>query len=95
MYKVFMFTGAAVTLYSYLKFCIKYTHVCTMNVRYVLTAVYLSMLVLGVSISGIQERLAEKNAMTGRIFTGLTAGLVAAYSICSMLLNFRLELLLY
>lgn len=95
IYKIFLGTGALAIMYSYVKFCFAYPYVCTMNVRYVMTAVYIGMLVLGMAVSGIQEKLTEKNVVLSRIFTGLTVGLTAVYMICSTLLNLHLEIILH
>ena len=64
--KTFLLTGAAVSLYSYLKFCIKYTHVCTMNVRYIMGAFYIGCLVIGGALTAIQEMTSKKGAAAGR-----------------------------
>lgn len=95
IYKIFFGTGIIVILCAYVKFCLKYPHVCTMNVRYVLTAVYIGMLVLGLAVSGLQKRLSGKSIAAGRAFEVLAGGLTAAYMLCSVLLNFNLERILF
>lgn len=64
--KTFLLTGAVVSLYSYVKFCIKYTHVCTMNVRYIMGAFYIGCLVIGGALTAIQEMTSKKGAAAGR-----------------------------
>ncbi len=93
--KVFMISGISVIMYAYVQFCFAYKHVCTMNVRYVMTAVYLGMLVLGAVVSGLQTRITSKSRTAGKIFSGLTGGIAALYMICSVLLMINLEVLLF
>lgn len=95
MYKVFMFTGAAVTLYSYLKFCIKYTHVCTMNVRYIMGAVYIGCIVIAAAASGICERMEKKSAVGGRISKGIAITLPVLYAIAVIVLNVGMEAVIF
>ena len=95
IYKVFLGSGIMVILFAYVKFCLEYPHVCTMNVRYVMTAVYLGMLVLGITVSGLQEKLAGKGIIAGRVFAVLAVCLTVFYMLCSTLLNFHLEWSLY
>ena len=89
--KVFLFIGAAVTLYSYLKFCIKYTHVCTMNVRYIIGAVYLGCLAVASALSCVQERLEQKSAAGGRIFKKFTTAVPVLYAVAVIVLMFGME----
>lgn len=95
IYKVFFGAGSFVILYGYVKFCLAYPFVCTMNVRYVMTALYIGMLVLGATVSGVQDKLAGKSAVVRRLFTAMTVSLTAFYVLCSSLLNFHLEILLF
>lgn len=95
IYKVFLGSGIMVILVSYVKFCLEYPHVCAMNVRYVMTAVYLGMLILGAVVSGLQERLKGKGAAAGRIFAVSVSCLTVFYMLCSTLLSFHLEWMLY
>lgn len=93
--KVFFVSGILTIMYAYVKFCFEYTHVCTMNIRYVMTAVYMGMLALGAATSGFQTRLTAKNRSAGKIFVGLAGGIAAIYIICSVLLMINLEMLLF
>lgn len=93
--KVFLGLGAAVILFAYVSFCIRYPHVCTMNVRYVMTAIYIGILVLGRTVSGIQEKLETRNMKVCRIFSVLTGSIAAAYILLCILLNVNFERLLF
>ena len=95
IYKIFLGLGAVVIMFAYVKFCLAYPYVCSMNVRYVMTAVYLGMLVLGAAVSGLEERLAEKGAVAGRLFIVSTSCVVVFYMLSSALLNIHLERLLF
>ena len=95
IYKVFFGSCITVILFAYLKFCLEYPHVCAMNVRYVMTAVYLGMLILGAAVTGLQERLAGKGLVAGRIYAVSVSCLTVFYMLCSTLLSFHLEWMLY
>ena len=95
VYKVFLGSGIIIILLAYVRFCLKYPHVCTMNVRYVMTAVYLGMLVLGIAVSGLQEKIAGKGIVANRIFAVSVGCLTVFYMLSSALLNFHLEWMLF
>ena len=94
IYKVFFSSGIMVILVAYLKFCLEYPHVCAMNVRYVMTAVYLGMLILGSVVSGLQEKIEGKGVAARRIFAVSVSCLTVFYMLCSILLSFNLEWML-
>ena len=93
--KVFLLSGVLVIMYAYVNFCFSYPHVCTMNIRYVMTAVYIGILVLGSVVSGLETRIMAKNRSAIKIFSGLVGGIVALYVICSVLLMINLDMLLF
>lgn len=95
VYKVFFGSGIIIILFAYVKFCLEYPHVCTMSVRYVMTALYLGMLVLGIAVSGLQEKLAGKGIIAGRVFAVSVGCLTVFYMLSSALLYFHLEWMLY
>ena len=95
MQKVFMLTGAVVSIYSYLKFCIKYTHVCSMNVRYIMGAVYIGCIVIAAAASGICERIERKSAVGGRICRGVTITVPVLYAIAVILLKVGMEAVVF
>lgn len=95
VYKVFLGSGIIIILFAYVRFCLKYPHVCTMNVRYVMTAIYLGVLVLGIAVSGLQEKLAGKGIVANRVFAVSVGCLTVFYMLSSALLNFHLEWMLF
>lgn len=95
MYKVFMLTGAVVIMYSYIKFCLKYTHVCTMNVRYVMGAVYIGCIVIAAAVSGICERMERKSAAGGHISKGIAVSVSVFYAITVTVLNVGMEAVIF
>lgn len=95
VYKVFLGAGVFTILFSYVKFCLMYPHVCSMNVRYVMAAVYIGMLALGVAISALKDRLSLKNALAGKIVSGAAVCLTSFYMIVYILLTLNLETLLF
>lgn len=95
IYKVFLGFGIMVILVAYVKFCLEYPHVCAMNVRYVMAAVYLGMLILGTVVSGLQEKIAGKSVTACRVFVVSVSCLTVFYMLCSTLLSFHLEWILW
>ena len=91
MQKIFLGTVGIVSLYSYVKFCIKYTHVCTMNVRYIMGAVYAGCLVIAAVSAGLQKRAAEKSEKGGRICRGIMIAVSLFYGVAVMVLKLGLE----
>lgn len=91
MQKIFMLTGAAVSLYSYVKFCLKYTHVCTMNVRYIMCAVYIGCIVIAAAASGLQERIAQKSVTGGRICRRIITAVPVLYAVAVIVLKAGME----
>lgn len=47
IYKIFAVISAVTILFFYVKFCFDYPHICTMNVRYILPAVFMGCLAIG------------------------------------------------
>jgi len=95
VYKVFLGGNAVVILFAYVKFCFAYPHVCTMNIRYVMTAVYIGMLVLGLAAGGLHTRLCRRNVRAGRMFAGAVGGVTALYLLGCILLQVNLEVMLF
>ncbi len=93
MDKAFFGTALAVILISYVCFCIRYPHVCTMNIRYVMTAVYLGIFIMGMVISGLQKRMAARKPACEKIFVWGVVIAVHVYVIASVLLIYNFELL--
>lgn len=95
MQKIFMLTGAAVSLYSYMKFCIKYTHVCTMNVRYIMGAVYIGCIVIGAAASGLQERIAARSEAGGRVCRKIMTAVPLLYAVAVIVLKAGMEVVVH
>lgn len=77
----------AVHMFSYIVFCMRYPFVCTMNIRYVMAAVYFGFLVMGAVSAGVRERLAAGNGRAGKCFaTVLSAGLGVYIALCAALI---------
>lgn len=93
--KVFIFTGAAVSLVLYVKFCLKYTHVCTMNIRYIMCAVYLGCIAIAAVSSGLQERIAEKSETGGRVCSRILTAASLLYAVAAIVLKAGMETLIF
>lgn len=89
--KVFLLTGAGVGMYSYLKFCIRYTHVCTMNIRYIMCPVYIGCIVTAVAVSGLQERIAGKSERGGRVWKRIMVSAAVLYAVAVIVLKAGME----
>ena len=92
--KIFMLTAAGVSLYSYVKFCFKYTHVCSMNIRYIMCAVYIGFLAAAAAVSEIQRRAGAKNVIGGKICKCIMVGLPVFYAAAVIVLQAGIELVL-
>ncbi|MCD7806038.1 MAG: glycosyltransferase family 39 protein, partial [Lachnospiraceae bacterium] len=96
VFKALLGVSAAAILAAYVHFCWAYPQVCTMNIRYVMTAVYIGMLAIGMAVSGGERRLlAAGQTGAGRLLRILTVTSSAGYMICCALLLTNLELLLH
>lgn len=94
MQKIFMLTVATASLYFYVKFCFKYTHVCSMNIRYIMCAVYIGFIVTAAAVTEIQKAAASKNAVLGSLCNKLTVTLPILYSVAVIVLQVGMEMLL-
>ncbi len=93
-HKIFMLTAAVASLYFYIKFCFKYTHVCSMNVRYVMCAVYIGFLIIAAAVTEIQKAVSSKNVILGNGCKKLMVALPILYSMAVIVLNVGMEMLL-
>ena len=64
--KVFMSVALGASIVSYLSFCLEYPFVCTMNIRYIMVAVYLSFLIMGGAAEGLTDRIGRRSASAAR-----------------------------
>lgn len=94
MQKVFMLTAAAASLYFYIKFCFKYPHVCSMNIRYIMCAVYIGFITAAAAVIEIQKAAVSKSAVLGSFCHKLTVTLPILYSIAVIVLQVGMEMLL-
>ncbi|MDE6167784.1 MAG: glycosyltransferase family 39 protein [Acetatifactor sp.] len=79
MEKVFLGLVIAVNFYSYLRFCFDYPFVCTMNIRYIIGAVYLAFLVLGAVAAQAADRIRQKSPAASGAVCAAFAGGVGIY----------------
>lgn len=91
--KMFILTAAGSSLYFYIKFCFKYTHVCSMNVRYIMCAVYIGCIAIAAAASEIQKWAVEKNAAAGSVCKTLVTVLPVLYAIAVIVLQAGMETL--
>lgn len=91
--KVFMAAAMGVAFFSYFRFCLSFPFVCTMNIRYVMTAVYLALLVFGAAVSGLTERAVAGSRASGamRAATVIGGGLCCLYIAGASVLIFQLN----
>ncbi|MDE6926607.1 MAG: glycosyltransferase family 39 protein [Acetatifactor sp.] len=90
--KIFLLTGAGVGVFSYLKFCIRYTHVCTMNVRYIMCPVYIGCIVTAVAAAGLQERIAGKSETGGRVWKRIMVSVSVLYAVAVIVLKTGMQM---
>lgn len=95
MQKIFMMTAAGVIIYLYIKACIRYTHVCTMNIRYIMCAVYVGCIVIAAAASGLQEKIAEKSETGGRICKVALTSIPVLYAVAVIVLKAGMETVIY
>lgn len=92
--KVFIGVGAVVSLALYVKFCLKYTHVCTMHIRYIMCAVYLGCIGVAAAASGLQERIAGKSGNGGNICRRIMTAAALIYAVAVIVLVAGMETLI-
>ena len=90
-----MFAGAGVILYFYIKFCLKYTHVCTMSIRYIIGAVYIGCLAVGAAITSVQQTFAIKHGAVCNIITKIMTCMSALYAAAVIVLIAGMEWVLF
>ena len=93
--KVFLFAGAGVILYFYIKFCLKYTHVCTMSIRYIIGAVYIGCLAVGAAITSVQQTFAIKQGAVCNIITKIMTCMSVLYAAAVIVLIAGMEWVLF
>ena len=92
--KVFLLAAAGTSAYFYLKFCFKYPHVCSMNIRYIMCAVYIGCIVTAVSASEIHKSAASKSAALGKLCKNIMVVLPILYAVAVTVMKVGMEMLL-
>lgn len=69
----------ALSLGSYFKFCLDYPFVCTMNIRYIMIAVYLAFLIFGAAAGEMIEKAGRRSRTAAKSMGAAAAGLAGAY----------------
>lgn len=87
MQKAFLLAIVSVSLYAYVKFCIKYTHICSMNIRYIMVSVYAGFIVIAAAAFGLQEKISGKSVARGRICKGILLTVPVLYALWAMVLK--------
>ncbi len=83
-----LLTGSAIIIfYMYFLFCLNYPFVCTMNIRYVMVAIYLMMIMLGAAVERLWRYCGEKGGKAQRIY-GIATGVFATVYISGSVLMF-------
>lgn len=95
MQKIFMLTATGVTMYLYMKTCIRYTHVCTMNIRYIMCTVYIGCIAIAAAASGLQERIAGKSESGGRICRVILISMPVLYAVAVIVLKAGMETVIF
>ena len=95
MQKVFMLTGVAVSLLLYVRFCFRYTHVCTMNIRYIMGAYYIGCIMIAVTVSEIHKRIEKKSVTGGRVCKRIAIALPVLYAVAVVVQKAGMEALLF
>ncbi len=92
--KILLAGSAIIILYMYFEFCLLYPFVCTMNIRYVMTAVYCMMLMLGAFMESLHGFCRSKGVKYLRIYRGVTGVFVSIYILGSVIMFWNLGMLL-
>ncbi len=92
IYKISLAAMILVIMASYVKFCYMYPHVCTMNIRYVMVAVYLLFLGAGAGLS--EAKLEASDTKGAKILRIATTVVVVSFALLSILLNWNMEILI-
>lgn len=93
--KAFIGVGAVVSIVMYVKFCLRYTHVCTMNIRYIMGAVCLGCITVAAAASVLQERIAGKSEAGGRICKRIMTAVALLYAVVVIVLTAGMETLIF
>lgn len=68
-----------VSFFSYFAFCLEYPFVCTMNIRYIMTALYLAFLLFGGAVGELIEGAGRRSAMAAKGLKAVAGTLAGGY----------------
>ncbi len=91
-YKISITVMVLMIMASYVKFCYMYPHVCTMHIRYVMVAVYLSIVAAASALDCSRD--GKTDSATGRRERIVVSAIIFVYALMSVLLNWNMEILL-
>lgn len=91
-YKISIAVMVLVIMASYVKFCYMYPHVCTMHIRYVMVAVYLSIVAAASALD--RSRDGKTDSVAWRRRRLVVSVMIFVYAVLSVLLNWNMEILL-
>ena len=89
-----MLGAAALSLCFYVKFCFQYAHVCSMNIRYIMCAVYIGCLVIAAAAAELQRRAALKSPALGNGCRKLMTAIPVVYAAAAVTLITGMEMVL-
>lgn len=92
--KIFYAITIVISMASYVSFCFRYPHICTMHIRYVMTILYMGMLMFGGAFSFIEEKKERLSGKAVKIIKGCMIGIMTFYMLITCLLYVNLEMLL-
>lgn len=92
--KIVMLGAAALSLCFYVKFCFQYAHVCSMNIRYIMCAVYIGCLVIAAAAAELQRRAALKSPALGNGCRKLMTAIPVVYAAAAVTLITGMEMVL-
>lgn len=92
--KIVMLGAAALSICFYVKFCFQFAHVCSMNIRYIMCAVYIGCLVMAAAAAELQKRAALKSPALGNGCKRLMTAIPVLYAVAAVTLITGMEMVL-
>lgn len=92
--KILYAVSILVSMASYISFCFRYPHICTMHIRYVMTALYIGILMFGGTVSLTDANNRKLSAKTSKIMNCVIVAVITLYMLITCLLYVNLEMLL-
>lgn len=94
IYKLFFGLSIFTVFSFYVKFCLDYPHICTMNVRYVLVGIYMAFLAMAAGLTAQNEKKTKSLKCITKVAEPMWKVMLGAYILCCSLMVFHLELIL-